>query len=134
MFLITRIDRCRTNRTPQRPKCVRCLVNGLDCIYEKKGRQRSCWACIARKTACKPSTASERRAHVDAFDVPDPAEFGSYSAATISGAVQSRHLEPGHAVVDLQTGSMVSEVDDLHAFGVVLGPHEGLALLVAEAV
>ena len=54
----------------------------------------------------------------------------NFSAEPISGSVVSRALVPGSMIVDMFTDQVVGQVDDLHTFGIDLGPHEGRSLLV----
>ncbi|HYP44714.1 MAG TPA: maltose alpha-D-glucosyltransferase [Propionibacteriaceae bacterium] len=54
----------------------------------------------------------------------------NFCAQPISGAVLSKHLEPGGMVVDMFNDEVVGEIDDLHSFAVALQPHQGMSLLV----
>jgi maltose alpha-D-glucosyltransferase/alpha-amylase len=54
----------------------------------------------------------------------------NFSADSISGSVNSLHLEPGAQVRDLFTDEAVGHVDDLHSFFIELDAYQGTALIV----
>jgi trehalose synthase len=81
---------------------------------------------------------------VDVPDVPDEAMLVmvhlldtrqlqvtvlNFANHSIAGRVQSEHLAPGAAVIDMCTDQAIAEVDPAHTFAVSLEPHQGMSLL-----
>jgi len=58
----------------------------------------------------------------------------NFTGESITGSVNSSHLEAGAGVRDLFTEETVSQVDDLHSFFIELGAYQGTALLIEEPV
>ena len=56
----------------------------------------------------------------------------NFSGESITGSVNSSHLEAGAGVRDLFTEETVGQVDDLHSFFIELGAYQGTALLIEE--
>jgi trehalose synthase len=56
----------------------------------------------------------------------------NFSGESISGSVNSLHLERGAQVRDLFTDEAIGHVDDLHSFFIELGPYQGTALLIED--
>lgn len=56
----------------------------------------------------------------------------NFSGESITGSVNSSHLEAGAGVRDLFTDETVGQVDDLHSFFIELGAYQGTALLIEE--
>jgi trehalose synthase len=54
----------------------------------------------------------------------------NFSEETVTGVVQSKMLEPGVRIDDMETGETLGVVDDLASFPLTLGPFEGRSLLV----
>ena len=58
----------------------------------------------------------------------------NFGAEPIPAAtVRSTVLPPGGTVIDMFTQETVGVVDDLHAVGIDLNPHQGVAMLVQPA-
>src|SRR5215213_8231895 len=53
----------------------------------------------------------------------------NFANQPIAGRVNSEHLAPGAAVIDMCTDQVIAEVDPEHTFAVSLKPHQGMALL-----
>jgi trehalose synthase len=58
----------------------------------------------------------------------------NFSNESITGSVNSTHLEAGAQVQDLFSEETVGQVDDLHSFFIELGAYQGTALLIEDAV
>jgi len=52
----------------------------------------------------------------------------NFSGEEISGSIRSEHLPRGATVLDMFTDEQIATVDDLHSFGLVLGPYAGTSL------
>jgi trehalose synthase len=57
----------------------------------------------------------------------------NFSGRSIAGSVESEHLPPGAAVIDVPTDRVIAEVDHDHSFAVSLEPHHGMSLLTVPA-
>jgi trehalose synthase len=57
----------------------------------------------------------------------------NFSGRSIAGSVESEHLPPGAAVIDMPTDRVIAEVDHDHSFAVSLEPHHGMSLLTVPA-
>ena len=57
----------------------------------------------------------------------------NFSSRPIAGSVNSEHLAPGAAVIDMFTDQVIAEVDPEHTFAVSLEPHQGMSLLTVPA-
>jgi maltose alpha-D-glucosyltransferase/alpha-amylase len=58
----------------------------------------------------------------------------NFSGESITGSVNSTHLEAGAEVRDLFSEETVGQVDDLHSFFIELGAYQGTALLIEDPV
>ena len=56
----------------------------------------------------------------------------NFASDPIVGTINSAHLAPGSAVIDMFTNEVLGEVDDLHSFSITLDGHEGRSLFVSE--
>ena len=54
----------------------------------------------------------------------------NFGAEPVPATVRSTVLPPGGTVIDMFTQETVGVVDDLHAVGIDLNPHQGVAMLV----
>ena len=57
----------------------------------------------------------------------------NFAPDPIVGTINSTHLVPGSAVVDMCTDEVIGEVDDLHSFSITLDGHQGRSLFVSNA-
>ena len=57
----------------------------------------------------------------------------NFGSEAIVGTINSTHLVPRSAVLDMFTGEALGEVDDLHSFSITLDDHQGRSLLVTQA-
>ena len=53
----------------------------------------------------------------------------NFGTEEITGTIRSEFLEPGSHVIDMRTGDLDGEIDDLNSFSICLPPHAGVALL-----
>ncbi|HEY9376574.1 MAG TPA: maltose alpha-D-glucosyltransferase [Jiangellaceae bacterium] len=53
----------------------------------------------------------------------------NFSNEFVAGRVRSEHLTPGSTVIDMFTDEVIAEIDDDHAFPIMLQPHQGKAVL-----
>jgi hypothetical protein len=57
----------------------------------------------------------------------------NFGSDPIIGTINSTHLDPGSAVVDMFTDEVIGEVDDLHSFSIALDGHQGRSLFLSRA-
>jgi trehalose synthase len=55
----------------------------------------------------------------------------NFGSEPIVGTINSTHLSPGSAVLDMFTDEVIGEVDDLHSFSIALDGHQGRSLFVS---
>jgi trehalose synthase len=56
----------------------------------------------------------------------------NFSGQPIAGSVESEHLAPGAAVIDMFSNQVIAEIDHEHSFAVSLEPHQGMSLLTVR--
>ena len=56
----------------------------------------------------------------------------NFSGRPIAGSVESEHLAPGAAVIDMFSNQVIAEIDHEHSFAVSLEPHQGMSLLTVR--
>jgi trehalose synthase len=56
----------------------------------------------------------------------------NFSGHPIAGSVESEHLAPGAAVIDMFSNQVIAEIDHEHSFAVSLEPHQGMSLLTVR--
>jgi trehalose synthase len=56
----------------------------------------------------------------------------NFSGQPIAGSVESEHLPPGAAVIDMFSNQVIAEIDHEHSFAVSLEPHQGMSLLTVR--
>ena len=56
----------------------------------------------------------------------------NFGSDEIVGTINSTHLVPGSAVLDMFTGEELGEVDDLHSFSITMDGHQGRSLFVSQ--
>jgi len=57
----------------------------------------------------------------------------NFGSEPIVGTINSTHLDPRSAVLDMYTDEVIGEVDDLHSFSIALDGHQGRSLFVSRA-
>jgi trehalose synthase len=56
----------------------------------------------------------------------------NFSGQPIAGSVESEHLAPGAAVIDMFSNQVIAEIDHEHSFAISLEPHQGMSLLTVR--
>jgi len=92
---------------------------------------------IARSTQVDVPEVSNKAMLVMVHRLSNPLEHEvtvlNFGADPIDGTINSTHLKPGSAVVDMYTDEVIGEVDDLHSFSIALDGHQGRPLFISHA-
>jgi trehalose synthase len=92
---------------------------------------------IATSTQVDVPDVSHKAMLVMVHQLSDPLEHQvtvlNFGSEPVVGTINSTHLTPGSAVVDMFTDEVIGEVDDLHSFSIALDGHQGRSLFLSQA-